>query len=132
MLVSNDIFSTVDYCTMLMSSFAFQQKWMFEPEIIKPPNQMAWAMRLLGELRRNRRTKLKKKKYKVKDASIRDVKLAKPQWADKQDYEELVDYWFDPKMVVSIFSCSIIFYWFISSYDGFFLSLRRYGFLFLF
>ena len=86
-------------------------------------------MRLLGELRRNRKTKLKKK-YKVKDTSIRDVKLAKPHWADKQDYEELVDYWFDPKMVVSIFSCSIIFYWFISSYDGFFLSLRRYVFLF--
>ena len=107
------------------SIFAFQKKWMFEPEIIKPPNQMAWAMRLLGELRRNRRTKLKKK-YKVKDASIGEVKLAKPSWADTQDYEELVDYWFDPKMVVSIFSCSIIFYWFISSYDGFFLSLRRY------
>ena len=93
------------------SIFAFQKKWIFEPEIIKPPNQMAWAMRLLGELRRNQRTKLKKKKYKVKDASIQDVKLAKPDWADKQDYEELVDYWFDPKMVVSIFSCSIIFYW---------------------
>ena len=91
---------------------------------------MAWAMRLLGELRRNRRTKLKTK-HKVKDASIQDVKLAKPHWTDKQDYEELVDYWFDPKMVVSIFSCSIIFYWFaISSYDGFFLSLRRYVFLF--
>ena len=93
------------------SIFAFQKKWMFEPEIIKPPNQMAWAMHLLGELRRNQRTKLKKKKYKLKDASKQDVKLAKPDWADKQDYEELVDYWFDSKTVVSIFSCSIIFYW---------------------
>ena len=92
------------------SIFAFQKKWIFDPIIIEPPNQMRWAMHLLGELRRNRRTKLKKK-YQVKAASIRDVKLAKPHWADMQDYEELVDYWFDPKMVVSIFSCSIIFYW---------------------
>ena len=71
---------------------------------------MRWAMRLLGELRRNRRTKLKKKYY-PKDASIEVVKLARPDWADKQDYEVLVDYWFDSKTVVSIFSCSIIFYW---------------------
>ena len=92
------------------SIFAFQKKWIFDPEIIKPPNQMHWAMRLLGELRRNRRTKLKKKyypKYALKEA----VKLAKPAWADKQDYEVLVDYWFDSKTEVSIFSCSIIIYW---------------------
>ena len=53
----------------------------------------------------------KKKKYYPKDASKEDVKLAKPNWADKQDYKVLVDYWFDSKTVVSIFSCSIIFYW---------------------
>ena len=70
------------------SIFAFQKKWIFEPEIIKPPNQMHWAMCLLGELRRNRRTKLKKKYY-PKDASKEAVILAKPAWADKQDYEVL-------------------------------------------
>ena len=71
---------------------------------------MRWAMCLLGELRRNRRTKLKNKYY-PKDASKEVVIFAKPAWADKQDYEVLVDYWFDSKTVVSIFSCSIIFYW---------------------
>ena len=73
------------------SIFAFQKKWIFDPVIIKPSNQMRWAMRLLGELRRNRRTKLKKKCY-PKDASKEAVILAKPAWADKQDYEVLVDY----------------------------------------
>ena len=100
----------MDYCTFANSIFAFQKKWIFDLEIIKPPNQMRWAMRLLGELKRNRRTKLKKKYY-PKDASKEAVKLAKLAWADKQDYEVLVDYWFDSKTEVSILSLSIFFYW---------------------
>ena len=65
-------------------------------------------MHLLGELRKNQRSKLKKKCY-PKDASKEDVIKKKPAWADKQDYDALVDYWFDSKTQVSLFSCSIIF-----------------------
>ena len=67
---------------------------------------MNWAMHLLGELRRNRRSKLKKKCY-PKDALKEDVYENKPSWADEQDYRALVDYWFDPKTKVALFSCSI-------------------------
>ncbi|KAL0000629.1 hypothetical protein SO802_014410 [Lithocarpus litseifolius] len=49
------------------------------------------------ELRRNRRTKLKKKCY-PKDALKEEVIKNKPAWADTQDYAVLVDYWFDPNM----------------------------------
>ena len=69
---------------------------------------MNWAMHLLGELRKNQRSKLKKKCY-PKDASKEDVIKKKPAWADKQDYDALVDYWFDSKTQVSLFSYSIIF-----------------------
>ncbi|KAL0010168.1 hypothetical protein SO802_005276 [Lithocarpus litseifolius] len=37
-----------------------EKRYIIDPNIVAPPNQMAWAMHLLGELRRNRRTKLKK------------------------------------------------------------------------
>ncbi|KAL0001192.1 hypothetical protein SO802_014973 [Lithocarpus litseifolius] len=40
-----------------------EKRWIIDPEIIQPANQMSWALHLLGELRRNRRTKLKKKCY---------------------------------------------------------------------
>ena len=69
---------------------------------------MNCAMHLLGELRRNLRSKLKKKCY-PKDASKEDVIKNKPSWADEQDYHALVDYWFDFKTKVALFSCSIIF-----------------------
>nr|POF10389.1 hypothetical protein CFP56_61457 [Quercus suber] len=72
-----------------------QKKWIINPEILHPANQMAWAMHLLGELRRNRRTKLKKKCY-PKDASKEEVLAKIPGWAEKQQYADLVDYWFHP------------------------------------
>uniref|UniRef100_A0A7N2MYU4 Transposase n=1 Tax=Quercus lobata TaxID=97700 RepID=A0A7N2MYU4_QUELO len=37
-----------------------EQRYIIDPTIVKPPNQIGWAMSQLGELRRNRRTKLKK------------------------------------------------------------------------
>ncbi|KAK7831936.1 hypothetical protein CFP56_026965 [Quercus suber] len=52
-----------------------------------------WALHLLGELRRNRRSKLKKKCY-PKDALKEDVIQAKPYNIDRLQYEALVDYWF--------------------------------------
>ena len=82
------------------SIFAFQNRWIIDPEIIHPANQMTWAMHLLGELRRNRRTKLKKKCY-PKDALKAEVIKNKPGWADTQDYAVLVDYWFDENTQVS-------------------------------
>ena len=66
---------------------------------------------LTGGTKEEPKDQVKKKKYYPKDASKEAVKLAKPDWVDKQDYKVLVDYWFDSKTVVSIFSCSIIFYW---------------------
>ena len=108
MYVLNGIFSRVNFCTMLTQFFAFQKKWIIDPEIVKPANQMNWAMHLLGELRRNRRSKLKKKCY-PKDALKEEVIEKQPSWADVQDYRALVDYWFDSKTKVVLFSCFIIF-----------------------
>nr|POF19531.1 hypothetical protein CFP56_47710 [Quercus suber] len=72
-----------------------QKKWIINPEILHPANQMTWAMHLLRELRRNLHTKLKKKCY-PKDASKEKVLAKIPGWADVQQYADLVDYWFHP------------------------------------
>ncbi|KAL0002061.1 hypothetical protein SO802_015842 [Lithocarpus litseifolius] len=50
-------------------------------------------MHLLGELRRNRRSKLKKKCY-PEDESKEDVIEKKSGWVNKLQYKELVNYWF--------------------------------------
>ena len=42
------------------STFAFQKQYLIDPTIVAPLDQMEWAMHQLGDLRRNRRTKLKK------------------------------------------------------------------------
>lgn len=91
------------------SVFAFQKKWEIHPEVLPPANQMSWAMHLLGELRRNRRTKLKQKLY-TEGATKEEVLAKIPAWAEPQQFADLVDYWFDPKTEVQPFSCSIIFY----------------------
>ncbi|KAL0004202.1 hypothetical protein SO802_011763 [Lithocarpus litseifolius] len=72
-----------------------EKRWIIDPQIIHPANQMNWAMHLLGELRRNRRTKLKKKSY-PKDALKEEVLKNILKWADIEEYAALVDYWFDP------------------------------------
>ena len=90
------------------SIFTFQKKWDIPAEIILPANQKNWALHLLGELRRNRRSKLKKKCY-PKDALKEDVIRAKPDKVDRLQYEALVDYWFSSATKVSLYSCSIIF-----------------------
>ncbi|XP_075650658.1 uncharacterized protein LOC142621223 [Castanea sativa] len=54
---------------------------------------MTWAMHQLGELRRNRQGKLKRKCYKD-DASREDVIQSRPDWADETEFIQLVDYWF--------------------------------------
>ncbi|KAK9986366.1 hypothetical protein SO802_031317 [Lithocarpus litseifolius] len=72
-----------------------EKRWIIDPEIIQPANQISWALHLLGELRRNRRTKLKKKCY-LPNALKEEVIGKIPRWADEQDYAALVDYWFLP------------------------------------
>ncbi|KAL0006914.1 hypothetical protein SO802_008416 [Lithocarpus litseifolius] len=72
-----------------------EKRWIIDPEIIQPANQMNWAMHLLGELRRNRRTKLKKKCY-LQGALKEEVIGKIPEWADEQQYAALVDYLFSP------------------------------------
>ncbi|KAK9999240.1 hypothetical protein SO802_018843 [Lithocarpus litseifolius] len=81
----------------LKIEFGLNKRWIIDLEIIQPANKMNWAMHLLGELRRNRRTKLKKICY-PKDASKEEVIGKIPEWADKQEYAALVDYWFSPTM----------------------------------
>nr|XP_023882248.1 uncharacterized protein LOC111994587 [Quercus suber] len=73
-----------------------QKKWEIHPEVLPPANQMSWAMHLLGELRRNRRTKLKQKLY-TEGATKEEVLAKIPAWAEPQQFADLVDYWFDPK-----------------------------------
>ncbi|KAL4628567.1 hypothetical protein ACB092_05G248700 [Castanea dentata] len=68
-----------------------EKRWIIDPEIIQPADQMTWAMHQLGELRRNRRGKLKRKCYKD-DALRADVIQSKPDWADEQEFIQLVDY----------------------------------------
>ena len=47
------------------STFAFQKRYIIDPTIVAPPNQMGWAMHQLGKLRRNLMTKLKKDHKKL-------------------------------------------------------------------
>ena len=42
------------------STFAFQKRYLIDPDIVDPSDQYGWAMHQLGVLRRNQRTKLKK------------------------------------------------------------------------
>lgn len=37
-----------------------EKRYLIDPDIVKPPDQMGWAMHILRVLKRNRRTKLKK------------------------------------------------------------------------
>ncbi|KAL0007980.1 hypothetical protein SO802_009482 [Lithocarpus litseifolius] len=73
-------------------------RYIIDPNIVAPPNQMAWAMHLLGELRRNRRMKLKK--AHVKTGLTREQVLAShPSTVMKAQWIEMVDYWFNQKSV---------------------------------
>ena len=92
------------------STFAFQKRWIIDPAIVPPPDQMNWAMHQLGELRRGQRSKLKRECYKpgmTKEA----VLLKKLLWANQQQYTPLANYWFLDKIQVLLLSCSIFFSW---------------------
>ncbi|KAL4596520.1 hypothetical protein ACB092_12G169100 [Castanea dentata] len=63
-----------------------EKRYIIDPTIVAPPNQKAWAMHQLGEMRRNWRTKLKKKVLGTVPDEVIPV-----QW------REMVEYWFDNK-----------------------------------
>ncbi|KAL0011654.1 hypothetical protein SO802_006762 [Lithocarpus litseifolius] len=74
------------------------ERYIIEPNIVAPPNQMAWAMHQLGELRRNRRTKLKKDHVKsgLTRQQVLDSHLPT---VIKAQCIEMADYWFNEKTV---------------------------------
>nr|POE95710.1 hypothetical protein CFP56_40722 [Quercus suber] len=73
-----------------------KNRYIINPNIVPPPNQMRWAMNQLGELRRNRRTKLKKD-HKKDGLTRQQVLASKPPEIITTQWEEMVDYWFDDK-----------------------------------
>ena len=90
------------------SIFAFQQRYLIDEDIIKPPDQKAWAMHILGVLRRNRRSKLKK--IHVRGRTKEEVLRRKiPRRVMPEQWVEMVNYWFDQKTVVLLFYSSISF-----------------------
>ena len=69
---------------------------------------MGWAMHILGVLRRNRRTKLKK--HHVKLGVTKEQVLAKTSPRVMEDqWTKMVNYWFHEKTVVLLLYLSISF-----------------------
>ncbi|KAL0008601.1 hypothetical protein SO802_010103 [Lithocarpus litseifolius] len=73
-----------------------EKRYIIDPNIVAPPNQMAWEMHQLGELRRNRRTKLKKDHVKI-GLTREQVLASHPPTVIKAQWIEMVDYWFNEK-----------------------------------
>ena len=90
------------------STFAFQKRYLIDPEIVAPFDQYGWAMHQLGVLRRNRRTKLKKDHCKH-DMTKEQVLAKKPSKLVLVQWAEMVNYWFDEKTVVLLLYSSISF-----------------------
>ena len=92
------------------STFVFQKQYIIDPTIVTPPNQMGWAMHQLGELRRNRRTKLKKDHKKL-GLTREQVLASQPPEVIITQWTEMVDYWFNDKTKVLLLSSSISSLW---------------------
>ena len=90
------------------STFAFQKRYLIDPDIVDPSDQYGWAMHQLGVLRRNQRTKLKKIHCKH-DMTKEQVLAKKLPKLDLVQWAELVNYWFDQKTVVQLLYLSISF-----------------------
>ena len=67
-------------------------------------------MRQLGELRRNRRTKLKKD-HKKQGMTREQVLAIEPLGVIAVQWKEMVEYWFNEKTVVLLLSSSISSSW---------------------
>ena len=89
------------------SIFAFQQRYLIDEDIVKPPDQKGWAMHILGVLRRNRRTKLKK--IHVRGRTKEQVLARTPRRVMAEQWVEMVNHWFDEKTVVLLLYSSISF-----------------------
>ncbi|KAK9984424.1 hypothetical protein SO802_033949 [Lithocarpus litseifolius] len=75
-----------------------EKRYLIDPDIVQPPDQMGCAMHILGVLRRNRRTKLKKDHVKVgvtKEQLLADT----PPGVMEDQWREMVNYWFLEKTV---------------------------------
>ena len=92
------------------STFAFHKWYIIDPTIVTPSNQMGWAMHQLGELRRNRRTKLKKDHKKL-GMTREQVLATQPPGVITAQWTEMVDYWFNDKTEVLLLSLSISSSW---------------------
>nr|POE61168.1 hypothetical protein CFP56_60157 [Quercus suber] len=70
---------------------------------------MGWAMHILGVLRRNQRSKLKKDH--IKEGVTKEEVLAKetPPRVMEDQWTEMVNYWFHEKTVVPLLYSSISF-----------------------
>ncbi|KAK9991137.1 hypothetical protein SO802_026122 [Lithocarpus litseifolius] len=76
-----------------------KKRYLIDPDIVQPADQMGWAMHILGVLRRNRRTKLKK--GHVKPRVTKEQLLANiPARVVDDQWREMVNYWFHEKTVV--------------------------------
>nr|POF03638.1 hypothetical protein CFP56_67969 [Quercus suber] len=86
-----------------------EKRYLIQPNIVKPPNQMGWAMHILGVLKRNQRSKLKKDH--IKEGVTREEVLAKetPPRVMEDQWTEMVNYWFHEKTVVPLLYSSISF-----------------------
>ncbi|XP_065639099.1 uncharacterized protein LOC136071569 [Quercus suber] len=73
-----------------------EKRYIINPNIVAQPNQMRWAMHQLGELRRNRRTKLKKD-HKKQGLTRQQVLASKLYEVITEQCAEMVDYWFNEK-----------------------------------
>ena len=92
------------------STFAFQKRYIIDPTIVTPPNQMGWAMHQLGELRRNRMIKLKKGHKKL-GMTREQVLATQPPGVITAQWKEKVEYWFNDKTEVLLLSSSISSTW---------------------
>ncbi|XP_075645044.1 uncharacterized protein LOC142616037 [Castanea sativa] len=73
-----------------------EKRYIIDPTIVTPPNHMTWAMHQLGEIRRNRRTKLKKK-AKKRGITREQVLATQPPAVITAQWTEMVEYWFNDK-----------------------------------
>ncbi|KAK9989025.1 hypothetical protein SO802_029264 [Lithocarpus litseifolius] len=74
------------------------KRYLIDPDIIQPPDQMGWAMHILGVLRRNRRMKLKKDHVKV-GVTKEQLLAVTPPGVMEDQWREMVNYWFHEKTV---------------------------------
>ncbi|KAL0011884.1 hypothetical protein SO802_006992 [Lithocarpus litseifolius] len=74
------------------------KRYLIDLDIVRPPDQMGWAMHILGVLRRNLRTKLKKRHIKLR-VTKEQLLASTPARVMDDQWKEMVNYWFYEKTV---------------------------------